>query len=93
MEVFYQKHRQAKTRLWRWLSLVEAAQWRRFPDVRDVFGSADPYAKDNKNYIIFNIGGGKYRLIAAVNYQLQILEICFILTHDEYARSDWKKGL
>ena len=39
---------------------------------------------------IFNIGGGKYRLIARVNYARQRVFILFIMKHSEYSKDRWK---
>jgi len=35
---------------------------------------------------VFNIGGNKIRLIAAIHYNTQCLYIRYVLTHKEYAR-------
>jgi mRNA interferase HigB len=40
------------------------------------------------NRVIFNIGGNKYRLVAHVNYDFQIVYIKFVGTHAEYDRID-----
>jgi len=53
-----------------------------------VFGSADWV----KPYVIFNMNGNKFRLIAEVNYRSQTLFIRYILTHQEYVKGKWKKS-
>ncbi len=40
------------------------------------------------NRVVFNIGGNKYRLVAHVNYDLQIVYIKFVGTDAEYDRID-----
>ena len=40
------------------------------------------------NRIVFNIGGNKYRLVAHVNYELQIMMVKFVGTHAEYDEID-----
>ncbi len=41
-----------------------------------------------KNRVIFNIAGNKYRLIVAVAYQFGAVYIKFLGTHKEYDRID-----
>jgi mRNA interferase HigB len=43
------------------------------------------------DFYVFNIAGNKYRLIAAIHFNRQMLFIRFILTHAEYDRGGWKK--
>jgi mRNA interferase HigB len=38
----------------------------------------------NNNRVVFNIAGNKYRLVAHIRYDIQILYIRFIGTHAEY---------
>jgi mRNA interferase HigB len=40
---------------------------------------------------VFNIGGNKYRLIAAIHFNRQKVYIRHVLTHPEYDRGRWKK--
>jgi HigB_toxin, RelE-like toxic component of a toxin-antitoxin system len=40
---------------------------------------------------IFNIGGNKYRLVAAIHFNTQRLFVRHILTHPEYDAGRWKK--
>ncbi|MCU0600468.1 MAG: type II toxin-antitoxin system HigB family toxin [Desulfobacterales bacterium] len=39
---------------------------------------------------IFNIGGNKARLIAAIHYNTHRIYIRHILTHKEYDRGSWR---
>ena len=41
--------------------------------------------------VVFNIGGNKYRLIAAVIYRAGTVQIEDVLTHAEYDKGRWKK--
>jgi mRNA interferase HigB len=41
--------------------------------------------------MIFNIGGGKYRLIARINFRAQRMWIKYILTHDDYEKLNLKE--
>ena len=42
------------------------------------------------NLTVFNIGGNKIRLIAAIHYKTQCLFIRHVLTHKEYDKENWK---
>jgi len=44
------------------------------------------------NLTVFNIGGNKIRLIAAVHFNTQCLYIRHVLTHKEYDKEKWKKS-
>jgi len=57
-----------------------------FAELRELFPSADQV--DNKT--VFNIGGNKYRLIAAFHYNRGRVYIRAILTHRDYDKSNWK---
>ena len=43
-----------------------------------------------EKFIVFNIGGNKYRLIAHVQYNMGKLYIRNILQHKEYDKNKWK---
>ncbi len=43
-----------------------------------------------EEYVIFNVGGNKYRLIAIVSYPKGEVYIQHVLTHKEYDRGTWK---
>jgi mRNA interferase HigB len=70
-----------------WYRVSAVCKWKSFTEVRQVFGTADWV----KPYVIFNIAGNKYRLIAEINFRSQTLFIRDILTHQEYAEGKWKK--
>jgi mRNA interferase HigB len=64
---------------------VKEAQWARPNDVKLMFGSADLL---NEGRVVFDIGGNKYRLVAAVHYRGKRIYIRFIGTHKEYDKID-----
>ena len=43
-----------------------------------------------EEYVVFNVGGNKYRLIAIVSYPKGKVDIQHVLTHKEYDRGTWK---
>ena len=40
--------------------------------------------------VVFDIGGNKYRLIAYIRLEKQIVSIKAVLTHREYDKGAWK---
>ena len=83
---FWTKHSQAETPLKVWYAAVKSAAWKGPADVKATFGSNVDFVGDNR--IIFDIGSNKYRLIAAIHFNKQILYVRAILTHADY--DDWK---
>ncbi|WP_335340494.1 type II toxin-antitoxin system HigB family toxin [Burkholderia sp. PAMC 28687] len=65
-------------------------QDRNFKDLNDLkatFGAAD-YVKP---HTVFDIGGNKYRLIAAIHYNMHKVFVRNVLTHAEYDTDKWKE--
>ena len=83
----FAKRHPASRRPWqRFVTIARAALWPHFPAVRETFPTAD-YAPATGT-LIFNIGGNKYRLIARVDFEEQLLALQTVLTHREYNRED-----
>jgi mRNA interferase HigB len=87
LKVFWQKYPDSKTALERWLGIIEKNNFDSFAQLRETFPSADLVGK----LTVFNIGGNKYRLIAAIHFNRQKVYIRNLLTHKEYDRGDWKQ--
>ena len=77
--------RDAEPPLRAWVGIVRAADWSRPNDVKQTFGTADLL---NDGRAVFNIGGNKYRLIAAIHYRGKRVYIRFIGTHKDYDAID-----
>jgi mRNA interferase HigB len=84
---FWEKHSDSQTSLTRWFKIVQKTDFHSFAELRTVFPSADMVDK----WIVFNISGNKYRLIASVHFNRNKVYIRYVLTHAEYDRGDWKK--
>ena len=80
---FAAEHADADIPLQAWRRLIERGNYPNFAALRATFASVD---KVGDRYI-FNIGGNKYRLIAALAYVPQVLWVKAVLTHAEYDRS------
>lgn len=70
-----------------WYRLVKKTDFSSFSELRGLFPSADQVGK----LTVFNIGGNKVRLIAAIHYNRKKLYIRAVLTHEEYDRDKWKE--
>jgi mRNA interferase HigB len=75
----------AKGPLDAWYAEARKAQWRTPQDIKAQFRHAS-ILKNQR--VVFNIGGNKYRLIVAVDYQRQVVFIRFIGTHAQYDTID-----
>ena len=84
---FAEKHPDAKYALQHWYKLMKFRNFKSFPELRKVFPSADQVGK----LTVFNIGGNKARLIAAIHYNRYKVYIRAVLTHEEYSRGRWKE--
>ena len=69
-----------------WRKLMENSEFRNFQDLRNTFRAVDIY----EDKYIFDIRGNHYRIIAGINFALQICYIKHVLTHAEYDRGRWK---
>jgi mRNA interferase HigB len=86
LRAFWAAHPDAESPLRQWEAVVKRAYWRDWADVKATYGTADKV----ENHLVFNVGGNKYRLIAAVSYPKGKLYIQHVLTHKEYDRGTWK---
>jgi len=71
-----------------WYFIANRAQWQNLAEVRTDFRRADAFGL----FTVFNIGGNKYRLIAAIKYRWQVIYIRHVLTHAEYNKEKWKSS-
>lgn len=85
---FWSVHPAAERPLRAWAKIARDADWRNFADVRAIHASADTVG----DYVVFNIGGNKFRLIAAIHYDRGRVYIRHVLTHKEYDQGGWKDG-
>jgi mRNA interferase HigB len=84
---FAEKYPETKTALAQWYSLAKYNDFSNLAELRAIFSSADPVGK----LTVFNIGGNKVRLIAAIHYNRKKIYIRAVLTHAEYDEGKWKE--
>lgn len=79
---FQKKHPHSKKSLKVWVDTIEAGSWQHFAEIKHAFGAVD-YVK---GFLVFDIKGNDYRLIAVVVFQNQKMIVQHVFTHAEY---DW----
>lgn len=88
---FWMKHPDAQKPLKEWMRIVDDAGWESIQQVRLQYPHADAVVTETGNIVtVFNIKGGRYRLIVAIHYNTQLVFIRELLTHAEYDKDDWK---
>jgi len=83
---FAARYADAHAPLQAWRRLIERGDYGSFAALRATFASVD---KVGERYV-FNIGGNKYRLVAAIAFAPRIVWVKAVLTHAEYDKGDWK---
>lgn len=81
---FAAAHADARKPLQRFLAIARSADWKHVAALRETFVSADKGRRSGR--MIFDIGGNKYRLIARVDFEEQLVVIERVPTHEEYDR-------
>jgi mRNA interferase HigB len=84
---FAEKHPTAKSGLAHWYRGLKRNNPSNFAEMRKMFPNADQVV----GLTVFNIGGNKARLIAAIHYNRQKVYIRAVLTHGEYDAGKWKE--
>lgn len=73
--------------LLKWYRIVSQTDFTSFSAVRSVFRAADQVGK----FTVFDIGGNKFRIIAAIHYNRRRIYIRHVLTHLEYDKDKLKE--
>ncbi|OFW31424.1 MAG: hypothetical protein A3J28_07185 [Acidobacteria bacterium RIFCSPLOWO2_12_FULL_60_22] len=84
---FAARHPETRSALQRWYREMKRRNFSSFAEVRAVFPAADQVGK----LTVFNIGGNKARLVAAIHYNRRRVYIRALLTHAEYEAGTWKE--
>jgi mRNA interferase HigB len=82
---FWAKHSDAEEPLKAWFHEARQAEWSSPDELKKRYPSASIV---NRNRVVFNIKGNRYRLIAMINYHYKTVYIRFIGTHAEYDAVD-----
>lgn len=90
---FWRKHNPAKRPLVRWLDITSKTNWSSWSELKMSFPSADMVKTKSENYVVFNIGGNKYRLVTDIDFSGTIVVVEVVMTHSEYSKNKWKDKL
>lgn len=91
---YWGRYRRAKPSLEDWLKKTRAARWSNFAEVRQTFSHADTVkVASGRQVVVFNVGGGNYRLITAIHYNRGNVYVLRFLTHADYDKDRWKEEL
>lgn len=83
---FAELYPETKTALQHWYSVIKSNNFESFHAIKILFPHADQVGK----LTVFNIGGNKIRLIAAIHYNSKKVYIRAVLTHSEYDKNKWR---
>jgi mRNA interferase HigB len=86
LDEFSQRYPLARKPLEYWWTICNKNRFLNFVELKQTFGTADLIG----NCLVFNIGGGKYRLVVRVNFPAQRMWIKYILSHKEYEKLNLK---
>lgn len=81
------KHPQCASALDCWYRLMKRGRYQYFAELKAAFGSVDKVGA----LFVFDIGGNKLRIVAALHFSTGKVFIRHVLTHAEYDRNTWKQ--
>jgi mRNA interferase HigB len=84
---FFSSHRDSESSLTAWYKTTKRTSWQSLSELKSIYPSADLVGR----YVVFNIGGNKYRLITRIVYRSQTIFVVAIMTHEEYDLGKWKE--
>lgn len=83
---FSERHADAGAPLQDWRRVIEKNTFANWSELKMAFNAVDKVGE----LYVFNIGGNKYRLIAYIRFQAQIVYVKAVLSHKEYDKGLWK---
>lgn len=84
LTVFSVIHLAAGEPMQAWRKVIESRMFANFAEIKSAFNATDKVG----NYYVFDIGGNKYRIVAAIHFDQQKLYVRYTFTHKEYDK--WK---
>jgi len=85
---FWKMYPNSRTGLEQWFKLISRMKFSDYNQLRSVFPSAD-YVD---GFIVFNIGGNKFRLITAIHFNRSKAYVRDIFSHASYDKKEWRRG-
>lgn len=94
LRAWAQEHARATSSLRSWVKVVRATRWGTWAELRNLFPSADLVrVASGRNVVVFNVGGGEFRLVCAVHFNTGMVFVLRFMTHAEYSKDKWKNEL
>ncbi len=81
-------HKALKGALESWFAEARHAEWRSMGEIKAQYRNASVVSGDR---VVFNIKGNDYRLVAALDFEKQILWIKWLGTHKDYDKINVKE--
>jgi mRNA interferase HigB len=70
-----------------WYRVVKRSPYHSFAELKGAFGSVDKVG----HLYVFDIGGNKLQLIAAIHFNSGKVFVRHVLTHTRYSGGSWKR--
>ncbi len=86
LRAFAAEYHQAEVPLQGWRRVIEKNNFANWAELKAAFNTVDRVGE----LVVFDIGGNKYRLIAYIRFEKQIVYIKAVLTHRDYDKGAWK---
>jgi mRNA interferase HigB len=86
LRAFVAQHPLAGDPLQGWRRVIEKNRFGNWAELKAAFNSVDKVGE----LAVFDIGGNKYRLVAYIRFDKQVLYIKAVLTHRDYDKGAWK---
>ena len=85
LQRFWTEHPETEAALRLWLEVARKAEWKTMDDIRRRWSKAKVL---NGERVRFEIAGGDYRMICAIQFRAQIVWVKWLGTHAQYDRID-----
>lgn len=85
LEAFWKEHPDSEKALRAWYHEVSKANWMCPQDIKAHYRNAS-ILKGRR--VVFNIAGNKYRLVVEVVYQICVIYVKFVGSHEQYDKID-----
>jgi mRNA interferase HigB len=86
LRAFAADYPQAEVPLQGWRRVIEKNRFANWAELRAAFNTVDRVG----DQAVFDIGGNKFRLVAYIRFEKQIVYVKAVLTHRDYDKGAWK---
>jgi len=83
---FAATHEKSSKPLQAWRKLIESSDFENFAQLKALMNATDRVG----DFYVFDIGGNKFRVVAAIHFDGQRLYVRHVFTHQEYEQ--WSEG-